>query len=87
MSTYREHDRTPRAEMSGTAVRDLAHALLNGAPRQVEYADLAQLARDAGRHNIDPRAVAIARERLTAAVERGSAAAAEHLARLAEVTR
>lgn len=83
----RDHIKTPRTPLSGTQLRDLATALTEGRPGSVPYADLAQLIEQADRHSIDTRAVTIARERLTAAVERGNASAAEHLARLVAVTR
>jgi hypothetical protein len=81
--SFTDHARSPRLPLGQTALHDLAHALTEERPMTIEYDDLRQLILNGPRYNVDPRAVELARERLTAAADRGSAAAAGHLAVLA----
>ncbi len=83
MTTSLDHSRTPRTPLSARSLHDLAVFLLDGRPGRIDYADMAQLIEHGDYHRADPRGVAAARARLTAAAERGNVAAAAHLMQLA----
>lgn len=78
-----DHKYVPRLPLNGVALRDLAHALIEARPQEFEYLDLGQLVTNGERHGVDPRAIAIARERLNAAAEKGKPTAIAIVSQLA----
>lgn len=86
MPGFRDHATTPRAPLSGTGLRDLSHALVDGRPISPPYSYLAQLVQYGEHHAADPAGIAIARTRLAAAAERGNKTAATLLAEIAAAT-
>lgn len=77
------HNIAPRVPLGSTQAADLAHALTHDVLGvRFEFGQLGEFIARADDFDIDPRAVVIARERLTAAAERGNSTAAAILARL-----
>jgi hypothetical protein len=83
MPGFKDHAVTPRAALNGTGLRDLATALAESRPVTPTHAYLGQLVQYGEHHGADARGIAIARERLTGAAQRGNRTAASLLAEIA----